>query len=193
MPKTDGDITRTRILEVAENLFSINGFDGTGLENIAKTAGINKATIYYHFKDKQDIIVSLFDNILTDLHIHIQKATTPDDSIKELIKKEITYIRNKRKILSVMFMEALKDNNLNNYLFHCSQVIIKNEIGEVEIKDEDTKQRVLIHEFFTGIMPMITFVIFEERWCNYFECDKETAIDKFVDIFEKSHLQSHIV
>lgn len=74
MPKTGGDITKKRILEVAEELFSESGFDGTGIEKIAQAAGINKATIYYHFKDKGEIIKSLFLNVLSDLEKHLDAA-----------------------------------------------------------------------------------------------------------------------
>jgi len=45
MPKKDGDLTKNKILAVAEEMFSEKGFDGTSVEQIARTAGINKALI----------------------------------------------------------------------------------------------------------------------------------------------------
>ena len=63
MPKLDGEITKERILEVAEELFARNGFDATSMDSISKEVGINKATIYYHFESKNDIIISLFTKI----------------------------------------------------------------------------------------------------------------------------------
>jgi len=40
MPKKDGDITKKRILEVAENLFAEKGYDGASIGLIAKNAGV---------------------------------------------------------------------------------------------------------------------------------------------------------
>ena len=56
MPKTDGYKTRQKILQEAEDLFSEKGFNGTSIDMIAKAAGINKGLIYYHFKNKHDIL-----------------------------------------------------------------------------------------------------------------------------------------
>ena len=47
-----GEQTKQKILNVAGELFAENGFDGTSVDSIANAAGVNKALIYYHFKDK---------------------------------------------------------------------------------------------------------------------------------------------
>ena len=60
MSRTGGDLTKKRILTIAERLFSEKGFDATSVDSIARKAKVNKALIYYHFKDKNDIISSLF-------------------------------------------------------------------------------------------------------------------------------------
>jgi AcrR family transcriptional regulator len=51
--------TRTRILDVALDLFVEKGFDGTSLREIAEKLGITKAAIYYHFASKDDILMAL--------------------------------------------------------------------------------------------------------------------------------------
>ena len=47
-----GEKTRQKILDAAERLFADQGFDATSVESIAAAAGVNKALIYYYFKDK---------------------------------------------------------------------------------------------------------------------------------------------
>lgn len=44
--------TRDAIFDAAATLFSSSGFDGVSTEDIARTAEVNKAMIYYHFADK---------------------------------------------------------------------------------------------------------------------------------------------
>jgi AcrR family transcriptional regulator len=51
--------TRERILNVALELFTEKGYDGTSLREIAETLGVTKAAIYYHFASKEDILMAL--------------------------------------------------------------------------------------------------------------------------------------
>jgi AcrR family transcriptional regulator len=51
--------TRERILDVALDLFSDQGYDGTSLREIAERLGVTKAALYYHFASKEDILMAL--------------------------------------------------------------------------------------------------------------------------------------
>jgi len=51
--------TRERILDVALDLFTEQGFDGTSLRQIAERLGVTKAALYYHFTSKDDILLAL--------------------------------------------------------------------------------------------------------------------------------------
>jgi AcrR family transcriptional regulator len=51
--------TRERILDVALDLFTEQGFDGTSLRQIAERLGVTKAALYYHFTSKDDILMAL--------------------------------------------------------------------------------------------------------------------------------------
>lgn len=54
--------TKDRILEEALTLFSENGYDGTGVEQIAEKVGVKAPSLYKHFKGKEDIMNALIDN-----------------------------------------------------------------------------------------------------------------------------------
>lgn len=54
--------TKDRIMEEALTLFSENGYDGTGVEQIAEKVGIKAPSLYKHFKGKEDILNALIDN-----------------------------------------------------------------------------------------------------------------------------------
>jgi AcrR family transcriptional regulator len=51
--KTD---TKARILDTAENLFGINGFESVSLRDITTGAGVNLAAVNYHFQSKDALI-----------------------------------------------------------------------------------------------------------------------------------------
>lgn len=194
MPKKDGDITRSKILEVAEKLFSEKGFDGTSVSEIASSAQVNKATIYYHFKDKQDIVTSLFQNIMEELDTQIEKTNNGsknNDNMMFKIKQEILFLETKKKILTVMMMESLKET-ADNTLFHCAKATMDNEKHYTKVKDKKLIMTSTIHEFFTGFIPLITFVIYKEKWCKYFNCNEDKALELFLITIERTHFNTHL-
>ncbi|MFI1913332.1 TetR/AcrR family transcriptional regulator [Nocardia sp. NPDC020380] len=55
--------TRERIRAVAMELFSERGYEKTSLREIAERLGVTKAALYYHFRTKEDIVVSLSEDL----------------------------------------------------------------------------------------------------------------------------------
>ncbi|WP_405586886.1 TetR/AcrR family transcriptional regulator [Streptomyces sp. NBC_01092] len=55
--------TRQRIQDVALELFAEQGYEKTSLREIAERLDVTKAALYYHFKTKEEIIVSLFQDL----------------------------------------------------------------------------------------------------------------------------------
>lgn len=58
---------RDEILDVAQRLFAVKGFDHSSITDIQKEIGIARGTLYYHFKSKEDILDGIIDRITTDL------------------------------------------------------------------------------------------------------------------------------
>jgi AcrR family transcriptional regulator len=54
--------TRARIQQVAVELFTEHGYEGTSLREIAERLDVTKAALYYHFKSKEDIVRSLVED-----------------------------------------------------------------------------------------------------------------------------------
>src|SRR5258708_36294865 len=54
--------TRARIQQVAVELFTEHGYEGTSLREIAERLDVTKAALYYHFKSKEDIVTSLVED-----------------------------------------------------------------------------------------------------------------------------------
>lgn len=160
--------------------------------------------IYYHFKDKNDIINSMFKRILKESEDYVRRAFTAyTDSGKEAnhlehIKEEIIFLSKRKKILSVMMMEALKGDEKDNYFFKCAESVFRHELkgtinqsgGGDEASPEH--QRDLVYEFFTGFVPIIAFVVFNEKWCDYFKCDSGKAMEYFLESFQNTHLASRL-
>jgi AcrR family transcriptional regulator len=56
---TGDQSTRERILDIALELFTVQGYERTSLRQIAERLGFSKAAIYYHFASKDDILMTL--------------------------------------------------------------------------------------------------------------------------------------
>ena len=202
MSRTGGDLTKKRILMIAERLFSEKGFDATSVDSIARKAKVNKALIYYHFKDKNDIISSLFQNIIKELSQRIGSSIEDfhkksELTVKEKIRREIVLLADKKDILSVLIMEGLKSKNKNFQLFEVANIVIENEKKSVldKLKNQEDNDRInqlYIHEFFTGILPMIMFVALRDKWSAYYKTNSDETLNNFVDSFINSHIKSHI-
>jgi AcrR family transcriptional regulator len=66
-PGTGRGDTRERIQQVAVELFTEHGYDKTSLREIAERLDVTKAALYYHFKSKEDIVVSLVEDYYGEL------------------------------------------------------------------------------------------------------------------------------
>jgi len=54
--------TPARIQQLAVELFTEHGYEGTSLREIAERLDVTKAALYYHFKSKEDIVTSLIED-----------------------------------------------------------------------------------------------------------------------------------
>lgn len=62
----DGD-TRETIRAVALELFSAKGFEQTSLREIAERVGLTKASLYYHYSSKQDLLRAIMGTFFDDM------------------------------------------------------------------------------------------------------------------------------
>lgn len=59
--------TEDRILDAAKEVFLSKGFDGARMQEIADTAGINKALLHYYFRSKEKLFEAVFEEVLQHL------------------------------------------------------------------------------------------------------------------------------
>ena len=57
----DADQRKNEILDAAETLFTLKGFDKTSTNEILEAVGIARGILYYHFKSKEDIMDALIE------------------------------------------------------------------------------------------------------------------------------------
>ncbi|MFF1560380.1 TetR/AcrR family transcriptional regulator [Streptomyces sp. NPDC058279] len=80
--------TRQRIQDIALELFAEQGYEKTSLREIAERLEVTKAALYYHFKTKEDIIISVFEDL-----------TQPIDDLIGWAEEQPRTLETKREVL----------------------------------------------------------------------------------------------
>src|SRR6185295_18532994 len=82
--------TRQRLLKAAAAEFAARGFAGASVDRIARTAGVNKAMIYYHFKSKaalyREILRDMFDAVALRVSAAAGSTAGPADKIRAFVE-----------------------------------------------------------------------------------------------------------
>ncbi len=77
--------TRALIIETASELFYKNGYNLTGINEIIAKAGIAKATLYSHFKSKEELCLAYLDardnDLLKNIKEHCQNKSKGDKQL----------------------------------------------------------------------------------------------------------------
>ncbi|POP46813.1 DNA-binding transcriptional repressor AcrR [Superficieibacter electus] len=103
--------TRQHILDVAMRLFSQQGVSATSLAEIAKSAGVTRGAIYWHFKNKSELfseIWELSESSIADLEIEYQ-AKFPDDPLSVLreiliyVLEATVVVERRRLMMEIIF------------------------------------------------------------------------------------------
>jgi AcrR family transcriptional regulator len=91
--KQKGRVSRERILEAAVQLFSERGYAGTGVHEIARRAGIEKAALYWHFGSKEGLLAAVLDRADAEFVEGIYKKVTRSGSSDEQLDLFISNLR----------------------------------------------------------------------------------------------------
>lgn len=103
--KSQSPDTKTRIMEVAFELFGKDGFDGTSVREIAKLSGSNIAGVNYHFKSKENLYWEVMAATFMEVNVAIQKFSEDSKNTKDLAMKTYDYFLNeKTAVRSIMKM-----------------------------------------------------------------------------------------
>ena len=100
--------TRQRLLDVAKDLISKQGFAATSLQMIADELGITKAAIYYHFRTRDQLLVALMEPILSQIALvveHAEGQRTPRAQMEGMVQGFARLVARNRSLAAVMVFD----------------------------------------------------------------------------------------
>jgi len=92
-PQRRGEETRSRILEAAEECFTRNGYDATGVAEICRRASVTKGAFYHHFPSKQAVFLELLDRWLAVLDSQFAAIRAGAETVPEGLLQMARMIR----------------------------------------------------------------------------------------------------
>lgn len=122
--KEEAQATRQSILDAAVCAFYKKGVAQATMEDIAESAGVTRGAVYWHFKNKQEIVGALHDEIHQPLSAILMEelAAAHPDPLKQLEKlyirilKQIVTDEAKHRILSVFTTKCDYTGDLECFL-----------------------------------------------------------------------------
>lgn len=76
--------TRHAILGAAEECFAASGFAGTTTRQVAGLAGVNVATLHYHFGSKEKLYRAVLDATIRDVPLAVS-GSTPEERLSSAV------------------------------------------------------------------------------------------------------------
>ncbi|MFI7446217.1 TetR/AcrR family transcriptional regulator [Nonomuraea sp. NPDC049714] len=137
--------TRSRIQEVALELFTEQGYEATSLREIAERLGVTKAALYYHFKTKDEIVASLAELWAAEMDgllAWVRSQPKTPQMRRELILRYAAKLREPRYVGIARFLER-NQTSLRHHprIFRMREVLV-GLVGEMSEHDMPPATRV---------------------------------------------------
>jgi TetR/AcrR family fatty acid metabolism transcriptional regulator len=125
-----------RIIEAALKVFAKNGFYNSKVSEIARAANVADGTIYLYFQNKDDILISLFEeemgNILERMHQALAEVDGPAAKLERFALQHLTLLEENQELAEIIqvelrqsskFMKEYQNDRFHQYLNIISSII----------------------------------------------------------------------
>jgi TetR/AcrR family fatty acid metabolism transcriptional regulator len=111
-----GTDKRERILRAAIKVFARKGFYATRVSEIAKAAGVADGTIYLYFKNKDDVLISIFEDRITKLiavlRDEVDEAEGFEEKLRCVVELQLGLLEGQRDLAEVITVNLRQSSRL---------------------------------------------------------------------------------
>ena len=101
---------RGRILREARLLFTAQGYAAVSMQQIADAAAVNKATLYHHFRDKEDLFLSVMVQEFHRLATGVGEVIAEGGNLRDQLRRVAEHILASRQSDFGRLAADLRDN-----------------------------------------------------------------------------------
>ena len=80
-----GEATKAALVTAARELFGVNGYSRTSMDEIVAAAGVTKGALYHHFSDKEGLFQAVFERVELEVSDQAVTAFLQPDSWDALV------------------------------------------------------------------------------------------------------------
>ncbi len=148
--KKDDRDKNSRIIEAATRVFAEKGFFKATVSDVARAAEVAEGTIYLYFKNKDDLLISIFessmDMFIREMEQELAGVSDVKERLRRLITLHLSLVESHSALAQVlhvelrqstMFMREYKGDKLKQYLKFIQVVIEEGQSQGVFRKDAD--------------------------------------------------------
>src|SRR5512134_154744 len=120
-PRGGGAAKREKILRAAIRIFSQKGYFNSKISEIARLAGVADGTIYLYFKNKDDLLISLFEEkmgeVVTDIRARVADGSGALSRLQIFIRNHMDLLTREAGLIEVIQVELRQSNKfMKEYL-----------------------------------------------------------------------------
>ena len=154
-----------RIIQAAVKVFAQKGFYQAKVSEIARAAGVADGTIYLYFQNKDDMLISLFEQemrvILTEMKAALDAEKGPADKLAAFARTHLALVMHNQELAEIIqveirqsakFMKEYRNIPFRDYLGLLSQIIKQGQ--EQGVFDPDVLPGVFKRAFFGALDEM---------------------------------------
>ena len=180
-------LEREKIIDVAADLFGEKSYAGTSVRDISHALDVSIATIYYYFKNKEDLLFNIIESCGEDLLVNINKAiegsSDPLERLRNMLVRHICLTQEKKNKLKVYVEEQTHlSKGFKNIIFKQHRKIYDTYVNQLK----ELRRLKLIQ---TDSLPIAAFAIFGMvNWCyRWYREDGAIPIEevakRLIDVF----------
>ena len=113
-PRGGGTAKRERILRAAIRIFSQKGYFNSKISEIARQAGVADGTIYLYFKNKDDLLISLFEEkmgeVVADIRARVSDESGALSRLQIFIRNHMDLLTREAGLIEVIQVELRQSN-----------------------------------------------------------------------------------
>lgn len=163
--RQDAEETREHILDAAEQCFRDAGICRTTLQMIATKAGCTRGAIYWHFREKNDLMKQIVERTPLFLFTEIEQITmcpNPVMALYQCLRRGIKDVEENRHLQNVIEMTVFR-HEYNGMLSdnHSSEDKMANLFAMIDSVLSDAQNKGRIHKnISTKILSLAIFYVF---------------------------------
>jgi AcrR family transcriptional regulator len=100
---------RSDIIQAAAQIFRLKGYHATSMQDIADAVHLQKASLYHHVQNKQDILVTILDQALdlmiADMETVLASSAPSDEKLSQAVHGYVRHLVDERDLASVLLYE----------------------------------------------------------------------------------------